>query len=214
MLKKLPLAVAVLTAASAASAVEFNAGPVYGQLNTSLSYGVAWRTEDPNLRTVAPNNDLGLDGEASTSNYDDGTLNYENGDAYTNVVKGSFDLELDYDGMVGAFVRGRAFYDSAIMDNDPAYKEYVDETKDAAGSGYDLLDAFVWYNFDMGDIPVSARAGRQVISWGESTFIRGSINAINPIDAEKTRIIQKMPRLLQPRLEKKQTRAKADLKQV
>jgi len=187
MLKKLPLAVAELSAASAATAVEFNAGPVYGQFNTSLSYGVAWRTEDPNKRVVAQNTDSGVAGEASTSNYDDGTLNYEKGDAYTNVVKGSFDLELDYEGMVGAFVRGRAFYDSAIMDTDPKYKEYTDETKDAAGSGYDLLDAFVWYNFDIGDIPVSARAGRQVISWGESTFIRGSINAINPIDASAAR---------------------------
>jgi len=185
-IKKIALAVAAVSAASA-HGVEFNAGPISGQLNTSLSYGVAWRTEEPNKRVIAPNNTLVSDGEGSTSNYDDGTLNYEKGDAYTNVVKGSFDLELDYQGMVGAFVRGKAFYDSAIMDTDPKFKEYSDETKDAAGSGYDLLDAFVWYNFEIGDTPVSARAGRQVLSWGESTFIRGSINAINPIDASAAR---------------------------
>lgn len=185
-IKTIALAVAAVSAASA-HGVEFNAGPIYGQFNTSLSYGVAWRTEDPNKRVVAPLNSQGIAGEASTSNYDDGTLNYEKGDAYTNIVKGSFDLELDYDGIAGAFIRGKAFYDSAIMDTDPQHKEFTDETKDAAGSGYDLLDAFVWYNFDAGNVPVSARLGRQVISWGESTFIRGSINAINPIDASAAR---------------------------
>ena len=32
------------------------------------------------------------------------------------------------------------------------------------------------------------RAGRQVISWGESTFIGNGINVINPIDVSKLRV--------------------------
>lgn len=183
MLKKLPLAVAIMSAA-AANAVEFDAGPVAGQFNTSLSYGVGWRTEDPELGHVQPGNADGASG--STYNYDDGTLNYEKGDVYTNVAKVNLDLELSYEDM-GAFVRGRAFYDSAVMDNDPAFKEFNDATKDAAGAGYDLLDAFVWYNFEAGNMPISARLGRQVISWGESTFIQGGINAINPVDVSAAR---------------------------
>ncbi len=43
-LKTLTLAVAALSAASA-SAYEFDAGPVYGQINTSISWGVGVRTE-------------------------------------------------------------------------------------------------------------------------------------------------------------------------
>jgi len=194
-LKTLTLAIAALSAAGS-QAFEFEAGPISAQLNTSVSYGIGFRTEDPDLKQIHPGNAAAAYGGSytdyigtaggSTYNYDDGTLNYEKGDAITNVVKGSMDLELVM-GDGGAFFRGTAFYDAAIMDENPHFKSYSDETKDAAGAGYDLLDAFVWYNFDMGDIPVSARAGRQVVSWGESTFILGGINSINPINASAVR---------------------------
>jgi len=182
-LKTLTLAVAALSAASA-GAYEFDAGPVYGQINTSISWGVGVRTEDQDLSQVHPGNAAG--GTGSSYNFDDGTLNYEKGDVITNVLKGSMDLELVM-GDGGAFFRGTAFYDAAIMDDEPAFKDHINATKDAAGSGYDLLDAFVWYNFDMGEIPVSARLGRQVLSWGESTFILGGISSINPINASAVR---------------------------
>jgi len=190
-LKTLTLAVAAISAAGA-QAFEFNAGPISGQLNTSLSWGMGIRTEDPNLGHVHPLNAAAAgytvsNTEAgSTFNYDDGTLNYEKGDAFTNVLKGNVDLELVM-GDGGAFFRGSAFYDTAIMNDDPHFKPYIDETKDAAGSGYDLLDAFVWYNTDIGNVPTSLRLGRQVVSWGESTFIFGGINSINPINASAAR---------------------------
>ena len=182
-IKTLTLAVAAFSAASA-SALEFQMGPVSAQLNTSLSWGIGMRTEEQDMGQIAPQNKAG--GEGSTYNYDDGTLNYEKNDLITNVVKGNVDLEMVM-GDGGAFFRGTAFYDDVIMNQDPAFKPYIDETKDAAGAGYDLLDAFVWYNFDMGDIPASVRLGRQVVSWGESTFILGGINSINPVNASAIR---------------------------
>jgi len=194
-IKTLSLAVAALSAASA-SALEFEAGPISAQLNTSISYGLGIRTEDPDLAQIHPSNanaaygtsydESGNTTTGSTYNYDDGTLNYEKNDLITNVLKGNMDLELVW-GDGGAFFRGSAFYDSVIMDEDPHFKDYNDATKDAAGSGYDLLDAFVWYNFDIGDVPVSARLGRQVVSWGESTFIFGGMNSINPVNASAIR---------------------------
>ncbi len=193
-IKTLTLAIAAISAANV-QAFEFNAGPVEAQLNTTLSYGLGVRTEDPNKGIIHPgtlaevyggtyesNREIG----ANSYNADDGTLNYEKNDLITNVVKGSMDLELVW-GNSGMFVRGSAFYDYEIMDEDPAYTPYIDEAKDSAGSGYDLLDAFVWHNFDLGDTPVSARLGRQVVSWGESTFIQGGINSINPVNASAAR---------------------------
>jgi len=182
-IKTLTLAVAAFSAASA-SALEFQMGPVSAQLNTSLSWGIGMRTEEQDMGQIAPQNKAG--GEGSTYNYDDGTLNYEKNDLITNVVKGNVDLEMVM-GDGGAFFRGTAFYDDVIMNQDPAFKPYIDETKDAAGAGYDLLDAFVWYNFDMGYVPASVRLGRQVVSWGESTFILGGINSINPVNASAIR---------------------------
>ncbi len=193
-IKTLTLAIAAITAANV-QAFEFNAGPVEAQLNTTLSYGLGVRTEDPNKGIIHPGTLAEVYGGtyesnksqgANSYNADDGTLNYEKNDLITNVVKGSMDLELVW-GNSGMFVRGSAFYDYEIMDEDPAYTPYIDEAKDSAGSGYDLLDAFVWHNFDIGDTPVSARLGRQVVSWGESTFIQGGINSINPVNASAAR---------------------------
>jgi len=190
-IKTLTLAVAALSAASS-QAFNFSVGPVDTTVNTSLSWGVAMRTEDPDWGHVHPANAAALGNPVpnteagSTYNYDDGTLNYEKNDLISNVVKGNIDVDMVW-GSGGFFARGSAFYDTVIMDQDPAFKPYIDETKDAAGMGYDLLDAYVWQNFDIGNMPASARIGRQVISWGESTFIQGGINSINPVNASAVR---------------------------
>lgn len=47
------------------------------------------------------------------------------------------------------------------------------------GSGVTLLDAFVNGQFDIGQMTIDVRLGKQVVSWGESTFIIAGINAIN-----------------------------------
>jgi hypothetical protein len=129
---------------------------------------------------------MGFEGKGSSYNYDDGTLNYAENEIYTNVVKYSTDLEINYKNY-GGFFRAKAFYDTEIMDGEREFKELNDATKDAAGSGYDLLDAFVWADYDLGEMPATFRLGRQVISWGESTFIQGGINSINPVDASAFR---------------------------
>lgn len=183
-LRKLSLAIALAGAASTASATEFNFGDVAVQWDNTISYGVAWRTEAPDKNIVMPGNGdaMGIKGEASSYNYDDGTLNFKENSIYTNVVKYSTDLEINYKNY-GGFFRAKAFYDTELMDGEREFKELNDATKDAAGSGYDLLDAFVWADYDLGDMPATFRLGRQVVSWGESTFIQGGINSINPVDA-------------------------------
>lgn len=186
--RKLPLAIALAGVASTASATEFNFGDMAVQWDNTISYGVAWRTEAPQKDAVAPGNAeaMGFEGTGSSYNYDDGTLNFKENSVYTNVVKYSTDLEINYNNY-GGFFRAKAFYDTEIMDGKREFKELNDATKDAAGNGYDLLDAFVWADYDFGDTPATFRLGRQVISWGESTFIQGGINSINPVDASAFR---------------------------
>jgi len=186
--RKLSLAIALAGAASSATATEFNFGDMAVQWDNTISYGVAWRTEAPQTDAITPGNAaaLGLKGTGSSYNYDDGTLNYAENEVYTNVVKYSTDLEINYKNY-GGFFRAKAFYDTEIMDGEREFKELNDATKDAAGKGYDLLDAFVWADYDLGEMPATFRLGRQVISWGESTFIQGGINSINPVDASAFR---------------------------
>lgn len=189
-MKKLSLAVAAagMFGMSGANAVEFNFGELRAQIDNNISYGVSMRTEKPDAGQVMPQNgaQFGINGKGSSYNYDDGTLNYKRGDVYSNVLKWSGDLEIGYKNF-GAFTRARAWYDQTIMDETPRFKEYNDATKSYAGKGAEILDAFVWGDFDVAGAPVNVRVGRQVLSWGESTFIQGGVGSINPVDASAFR---------------------------
>src|SRR5690554_2035834 len=188
---KLPLAVAIAAGVSTpASAISFYMGDVEAQFNTTLSAGASWRTEDADNRLLAPHDrpaGAPVTDYASTNNYDDGNRNFDKGDTVSKIVKGNSELFLDYSvdsnylTRVGALVRGRYWYDFELKDEGRRYVELNDEAK-ANASGGELLDAYVFTDWYLGDIPVSARYGKQVVSWGESTYIQGGINTINPVD--------------------------------
>lgn len=199
---KLPLAVAVAAGVSGqAAAYSFYVGDVEAQFNTTLSAGVGWRVEDRDKRLIGqgnlgpeytPSGSLSNIG-ASTNNYDDGNLNFESGDTYSKIVKGNSELYLNYyvDNpyltRVGGLLRGRYWYDFELKDENRAVdyvgqqRELNPEAKDNA-SGGEILDAYVFSDWYFGNVPVSLRYGKQVLSWGESTFIPGGINVINPVD--------------------------------
>jgi len=94
------------------------------------------------------------------------------------------DLELRYRDS-GAFIRGKYWYDFELKDESRLFKDISDSNRKEAAqsSGAQILDAFVYHNYAIGDLPGTVRLGRQVVSWGESTFIGNSINSINPLDA-------------------------------
>jgi hypothetical protein len=188
LLKKLPLAIALAASASAVQATEFNFGDTRIRWDNTISYGVAMRTEAPDTNNVEKFNGalIGQEGNGSSANYDDGTLNFKKNSIYTNVFKYGSDLEINYK-QYGGFFRIRAFYDTELMDGKREFKELNDQSKDAAANGYDLLDAYVWADYDIADMPGTFRVGRQVISWGESTFIQNGLNVINPVDASAFR---------------------------
>ncbi|MBW7470514.1 DUF1302 domain-containing protein [Marinobacter sp. M216] len=199
---KLPLAVAVAAGMSGqAAAYSFYMGDVEAQFNTTLSAGAGWRLEDQDKRLIAQGN-LGPEYApggalenigASTNNYDDGNLNFEKGKTYSKIAKGNSELFLNYNvdsdvlTRVGGLLRGRYWYDFELKDENRAVdfvgqqRELNRKAKDNA-SGGELLDAYVFTDWYFGNVPVSLRYGRQVLSWGESTFIQGGINVINPVD--------------------------------
>ncbi|WP_372964276.1 DUF1302 domain-containing protein, partial [Marinobacter sp.] len=198
-LAKLPLAVAIAAGVSSpAFAVSFALGDAgQAQFNTTLSAGVGWRVQDPDQRLIAQGN-LGpsyafTQQGASTNNYDDGNLNFEKGDTYSKVVKGNSELFIDFSvdsdflTRVGGLVRGRYWYDFELKDEDRATdavgqrRSLSPDGKDNA-SGGEILDAYIFSDWYFGNVPVSLRYGKQVVSWGESTFIQGGINTINPVD--------------------------------
>ncbi|MBY6219441.1 DUF1302 domain-containing protein [Marinobacter nauticus] len=182
---KLPLAVAIAAGVSGqAHALSWYVGDAEVQFNTTLSAGASWRVEDADKRLLAPHDGRGT---ASTNNYDDGNRNFDKGDTISKIVKGNSELFVDYTvdssylTRVGGLIRGRYWYDFELKDENRRYVELNDEAK-ANASGGELLDAYVFTDWYLGNIPVSARYGKQVVSWGESTYIQGGINTINPVD--------------------------------
>ncbi|MDZ5435739.1 DUF1302 domain-containing protein [Pseudomonas fluorescens] len=182
---KLPLAVSLAsTLAGPAFGVSFNVGEIEGQFDSSLSIGASWSTESANKNLIGVNN--GGRGLSQTS--DDGHLNFESGKTFSKIFKGIHDLELKY-GDTGVFVRGKYWYDFELKDESRPFKDISDSNRKegAKSAGGQILDAFVYHNYSIADQPGSVRLGKQVVSWGESTFIGSGINSINPIDVSAFR---------------------------
>ncbi len=201
------LAATAMLGGSQVMAVNFEFGNTEIILDSQVSVGSSWRVEarDESL--------LDFDGNGTESTSDDGNRNYDKGDAFSQIFKGSHDLQIKH-GNYGAFIRGKYWYDSAIENNSvehghvssamvvdgaaagrpyevvvyqPGKLDDSNYSDLAKGKGATLMDAFVYGDFEVADMPISVRLGRQVVSWGESVFIRGGVNAINAFDASAIR---------------------------
>ncbi len=164
-------------------------GIVTGSFDTTISYGTTFRVQSQDKKllglasTTLPNGTQppgSLGGTAFSVNADNGNLNYDKG-LVSNVVRIVPELELNHQAGFGLFARARAFYDFENEDNKREKIALTDEALEEVGSDIELLDAYVYGEFDAGKAPVELRVGDQVVSWGESTFIQNGINVINPI---------------------------------
>lgn len=177
--RPLALAVALLGAAPAfALQFDFDNG-VTTSFDTTISYGISVRTQarDPSLIGIANG------GTSRSVNEDNGDLNFDKNKPFANVVKATSDLEVRYRNW-GFFGRGTAYYDFDLHDSN----KLGPTGRDRLGQDVVGLDGYVFASFEPNGHAVHVRAGRQVISWGESTFIQNGINVINPIDVSKLRI--------------------------
>ncbi|MEX0330076.1 MAG: DUF1302 domain-containing protein [Puniceicoccaceae bacterium] len=176
------LLLAFLSAAPVALGLDFSNGDLSGNLDVTISVGGSYRLDDPSLDLIG----LANGGTAYSVNSDDGNLNYKKG-WYSAPVLLSADLEFRYKNS-GAFFRANAFYDYINEEKDRERTPLTPDALDRVGSRFDMLDAYFWTNLEMGSMPLNFRIGRQVLNWGESTFIQNGINAINPVDVSKLRL--------------------------
>ncbi|MFG0379645.1 DUF1302 domain-containing protein [Pseudomonas sp. zbq_18] len=170
---------------AAAAEFSFLDNEVTGSLDTTLSYGQLWRVE----KAEKVGDDV---------NTNDGNRNFDTG-LVSEVFKVTSELEANYKNY-GLFLRGSAFYDTQIMDkrndnddfrptqNYPDDNSFTDETRHKAGRDAQILDAYLYGNWDVGNMPVTAKLGSQVFNWGEALFARGGVNTSNPVDAARFRL--------------------------
>ena len=170
-----------------------------GSFNNTISVGASWRAEGPNrkLFSAADGNRIGESGGLGGSNTSSGTLNWDKGDRFTTPFKLLSELSIKK-GDVGAFVRAKAWYDQALNDEDvrvgngdnghKANGKLSDSSQPRLNKfdGIELLDAYVYNTFQLGENPLQIRAGRQVVNWGESLFIQG-LNQVSPLDVPALR---------------------------
>ena len=121
-------------------------------------------------------------------NTDDGRLNFDKGDIFSSPLRLTTEVEAA-NGPWTAFARINLFHDVTAMDEERYNRggELTDEGEENIGQNIELLDAYVSYDGDVADMPFTIRAGRQVINWGEATFIPGGNSAFNPIDVAALR---------------------------
>jgi len=186
------LAATLATAALASlplQAIEYEAGDTKVKLDATFSAGASWRVSDQagyNIRSSAETPiSYGNSGSGNDSN-----LNYTRGDIFSKVVKVTPELEITH-GDYGAFFRAKAFYDFKMMDGDLRYYKNGINKKglnNDVGRAADLLDAFVYGNFDLAKHPLTVRVGQQALGWGEAIFASGGIASINPADGNAARL--------------------------
>jgi Protein of unknown function (DUF1302) len=177
-LKLSALAVGLTIAGSAAAAqFKYDSG-ISGSFDSTLSYGLSIRTSDPDKSLIGISNG----GTSRSVNEDDGTRNYKKSRPFANVLKGTHELSAKWEDW-GMLIRGTYFVDFANRNKDTLGPL----AKDRVGSDARILDAFITKSFDIAGKNVRVRAGNQVISWGESTFLPNGINVINSVDLVKLR---------------------------
>ncbi|MCK8106476.1 DUF1302 domain-containing protein [Pseudoalteromonas sp. 2CM41L] len=209
------LAAASLGLSAAANAANFEVGGFDVTFDSTFSYGQSVRVEDrdfdiigksnnpafdwtgynPSLNTIYSSQDVWAQPGSYSNNGDAGNLNFDSGDSFSKLLKGTHDLSISKDNY-GLFTRFMYFYDFELMDGDRAYVNPTsgqgvdpcddDDTKEQSCADIRLLDAYVWANFDLndGNNPLSIRLGQQVVNWGESTLISHGIN-VNPVDIDR-----------------------------
>lgn len=199
-MRPLTAAVAAATAmlaAGHAGAIEIDTGnpDLAVRLDTTVRYNAAQRVQQRDSK-------IG-------NNYisDEGTYSFDKGDMVANRLDLLTELDVIFKKDSGFRLSAAGWVDRAYGDKSkanpalkdvlgaPAAPSYVGQNYSPlvkrfyAGPSGEILDAFVFANFNAGDVPVRVKAGRHTVFWGESLFLGGALHSVSyaqtPIDLQK-----------------------------
>ncbi|WP_020655264.1 DUF1302 domain-containing protein [Massilia niastensis] len=165
--------VALYGTAGSVQAIEIETG------NPDLQ--VRWgNTVRVNLGVRAESRDPAI---ASSPSTDEGDMAYDRGDLVNGRVDLLSELDVAWAAKYGFRVSGSAWYDGAFnktvhtapgLENRGSYfgNRYSNHTKRFhEGPSGEILDAYVFGNFDLGGMPLTVKAGRQTNLWGEAVVL-------------------------------------------
>ena len=183
------LAVAVMVAASSVSAVEIDVGnpDIRVRWDNTARYNLGVRVEDQDSAIM------------NNPNYDESDGKFEQGDVVTNRLDWLTEVDVSYKWHFGARVSAAGWYDDAYKDrtvesNLPGYSTSYygdryssDVSRYVNGPSGEILDAFVWANFDVVGTPVNLKVGQHTQYWGEGLLFGAHAVSYSqaPLDAVK-----------------------------
>lgn len=172
----------------AAHAESYKFGELDVSLDTTITAGVSVRASARDCENVSPVNGgcTRADGRATGINSDNGNLNFNQWDFTDALVRATVDVQGSWKNY-GFFARPTAFYNQVYAGNNMQFRKLGHDGQDQLDYGFDVLDAFVYGNFDIGGHFTSIRVGKQVLNWGESIFIQGGVNQFQAIDVTAIR---------------------------
>jgi hypothetical protein len=197
------LAAAVALAASTSGAVQ--AGVMVDnddwnvRWDNTFKYSAIGRTESPDKETAD-----------TVPSIADGSLNFKRGSLVSNRIDWRTELDVIFRDNMGFRISGAAWYDDAYTHGTDYEKqadhhapaaygnqysgtqasgEFNEDTEDWYTGTAEIQDAFLFYNFNIGDMGGVVRAGRHTIYYGNSLFGTGVAHSVagymTSIDADK-----------------------------
>jgi hypothetical protein len=166
-------AFAALGGASSVSAFEIDLGnPDFSlRWDNTVRYNLSMRVEGKDSKI------------ANAPNTDESDNKFDRGDIVNNRIDLLSELDFVYKGAYGARLTAAGWYDYGYHDDTIRTAPGLEARTSYANSRYssfteryyngpsgEILDAFVFGNFDVGTVPVRVRAGRHSVFWGESIF--------------------------------------------
>ena len=156
--------------------------------DNTLKYSTIYRLEDPDEAQLA---------RYIGSPAGDGDYNFEKGIASSR-LDWLTEFDLVHQGNKGFRISGTGWLDTEYKgsnDNSSPFThntsvpadEFNDETKEAVGEDLRLMDAFVFYKGELGNMPASVRIGRHTVIYGETLMsgANGIAAAQGPVDIVK-----------------------------
>ncbi|WP_043289173.1 DUF1302 domain-containing protein [Paraburkholderia oxyphila] len=154
--------------------------------NFTIGYGLGVRTRSPSGDLLTPAN----------INGDDGDRNFKAGKLMENQGNILGEVNLKHDDW-GVFVRADAFYDQVYhrpnyndapdtVNHSGTYNQFTGDTSYWAGARPQLLAAYAYNTFHIGQTNLNVKVGDQVVAWGESVFFPNIAGAQGPADATKS----------------------------
>ncbi len=192
-MKKKLLAVSVLAIMSSqANAFRFDTGDDWDiRWDNTLKYNLMMRAENQSSDVT--------DGLTTK----DPDLSFDRGDIVSNRFDVLSEMDVVWKDTFGFRISGAAWYDQALSGGmrqpgslaphwtnpSVAVGQLNDEAKKNHYLGGEILDAFIFANFDIGDMAGNVRLGRHSIYWGQSLLLTGAVHSVggsmNTIDGIK-----------------------------